>query len=276
MIYVNGLDAFASEDWRMYMARVAQFAERFVFVQNDYALRPPIAFRDAYKKDNRPWKPIYWSTIPNKILQFDQGSYVNWNMIGYRYSVDKSFTKFPGLFYYGDLRQRRSQSLLDYFGDQVPYTTTISAPEVSHDDFRRLLGNKVSLIPPLNSLYRELSQWTTTIYIEDEYSHGRDTSPATRFYECLSVGVAQLVDINAAGTLLRHFNVTPYIVSDMGQVKNRLKDWLDIAVAQQAEFVPLPSHFHTQLQNQVLRAYAALENPTIATLNTPSEGLEGP
>src|SRR5512139_2042967 len=119
-IYVNGLDAFADVEWRKRMAELTTHAEHFVFVQNDYAMRPPIAFRDAYAEAGREWKPIYWSTIPKKI-ETNGGTYINWNQLGYRYLLLPHgiiSPRQPGLMYYGDLRQGRQQYLLDYFGEQ--------------------------------------------------------------------------------------------------------------------------------------------------------------
>jgi len=40
-----------------------------------------------------------------------------------------------------------------------------------------------------------------TLYIEDDLSHRRFHSPANRFYEALSAGMAILVDNESAGTL---------------------------------------------------------------------------
>lgn len=264
-IYVNGLEAFADPQWRAEMARIVVQAEHFVFVQNDYAMRPPLAFREAYAKAGRPWQPIMWSTIPDKVhrseqwLEHKRGAYINWNMIGYRYmDLTKPKTRRPGLFYYGDLRQRRSQYLLDYCGDHVSYPVTISAPEVSHTDYRKLLGEQATLLPPMLSLYDDLQKWETALYIEDDYSHTHRTSPATRFYECLSAGVAQLFDWHATSTLLDEYDVLPYTVRNAEDVKHSLKYAKDIAERQQREFVLTPRTFQTRLQNAVLKAYSAL------------------
>lgn len=267
-IYVNGLDAFADPEWRAIMAEASTYAEHFVYVQNDYMLHPPIAFRDAYAKSGRTWKPIYWSTIPDKISHTDQwrghparGAYINWNQLGYQYlALPQGILapRQPGLLYYGDLRPGRQAYLLDYFGEQVPYPTYISAPEVSHREFRTLLGPSVNLLPPFPSLYEQLTTWDATVYLEDTYSHRHHTSPATRFYECLATGVAQFVDEHAAPTLAQDFLVEEFVVHGPQDLAARLPTARQVAEKQQALFASVPSHFHRQLQNSVLRAFASL------------------
>lgn len=264
-IYVNGLDAFADPDWRAYMANLTTHSQYFVFVQNDYALRPPISFQDAHQKAGKPWKPVYWSTIPLRVEHSEQwqesglGAVINWNAIGFTPVFSSTMTKprFPGLFYYGDLRPERATYLYDYFGDQVPYPTTVSAVERSHVAYRRLLGEKVQLIIPLEDLYRQLPDWDATVYIEDKYSHQHFTSPATRFYECLTAGVAQFIDFRAEMTLAA-FPIGPYIVHDAKEVADLLPRARWIAVEQQKAFAPMPTLFRTQLQDALLKAYVTL------------------
>jgi len=52
---------------------------------------------------------------------------------------------------------------------------------------------------------RDLSKFAATVYIEDEHIHTHYNSPANRFYECLSAGVAMFFDESTRNTMRTAF-----------------------------------------------------------------------
>ena len=52
---------------------------------------------------------------------------------------------------------------------------------------------------------QDLSKFAATVYIEDQHIHTHYNSPANRFYECLSAGVAMFFDESTSNTMKTAF-----------------------------------------------------------------------
>jgi hypothetical protein len=162
-------------------------AKRIVNLENDYLF--------ALDKRLRP-PDESWSTVEGR------AAYVNWNMIT-RHGVDAWKTRPPlpvptesGIIYYGAHRENRVASFRSYFLNP-PYELTISTFRGKRR-FAETCG--VATIGAFRDPDSQ-AQWPLTIYIQDDDSNKAFHSPATRFYECVMAGLAQVIDEASVPTL---------------------------------------------------------------------------
>jgi len=207
-----------------------------VNLENDY----------TFELDNR-FKPAEetWSTVEGKTR------YINWNRLT-RFPIDQWKKQMPwitpmniGLFYYGAHRDDRVQSFRQYF-QKAPYPVTISSFRGSAK-FLETCGD-VAVISAFRDP-RIPAQWPLTIYIEDATSHKLYCSPAARFYECLQIGLAQVIDeatvptFEKTGLALKK----QFVVNSQRGVKSALEYWKDIRNDQRMLWY---TDYGTDLRNQ--------------------------
>lgn len=171
--------------------RILSTARRVISMENDY----------LFELDPRVRAPDErWSTVEGR------DRYVNWNMLtrlplsSWRDPPTMTEPEHAGIFYYGAHRPDRVSSFARYFRD-APYAVTISTYR-GRAAFLETCGDGVGLC----GAFKDPSlpaRWPMTIYVEDEASHSLYCSPATRFYECLQIGLAQLIDERSVSTLRR-------------------------------------------------------------------------
>jgi hypothetical protein len=172
-------------------------ARHVINLENDYLFALDRRFRAP---------DATWSTVAGR----DQ--YVNWNMLT-RHPVDAWAQQQPrreitrkGLVYYGAHRPDRVESFRRYFV-RPPFPLTISTfrgKEKFAETLELNKNGKVTRGTEIVGAFRDPdapAAWPVTLYIEDATSHELYCSPATRFYECVMMGLAQAVDIDAAHTL---------------------------------------------------------------------------
>lgn len=175
-------------DHREQAMKIYERARYIVNLENDYTMIPDKRFRKADE---------VWSTVDGRTR------YVNWNMLT-RHPIEAWQEQQPlpvpvdgGLFYYGAHREGRVPSFEKYFRD-APYPVTVSSFR-GGPKFKEYGCDTISALRSPD----EQGNWPLTIYIEDEDSHSLYCSPATRFYECVMAGVAQVVDKAAVNTLTK-------------------------------------------------------------------------
>lgn len=136
-----------------------------------------------------------WSTCEGR----DQ--YVNFNCITHNYGsgielpIPFKPVRHKGLIYYGAYRKDRVPYFKRYF-DKAPYDVTVSSFK-GGKQFAEFGAETRGALKDRN----EAANWQLTIYMEDKTSHDLYTSPATRFYECVEMGLAQAIDKRAVHTL---------------------------------------------------------------------------
>lgn len=217
-------------------------ARRVVNLENDYLMVPDKRFRPADET---------WSTVEGKTR------YVNWNIIT-RHGVDAwaSRNQLPspskrGIIYYGAHRDGRIKKFVTYFKTRK-YPVTVSSFR-GGPKFKETCGWHVETL----SAFRnpdDQAQWPLTIYMQDEHSDQQYTSPATRFYECVMAGLAQVVDYDAVPTL-RKAGITvneSEIVASAADVARCLPIWKSLQSHQRTKWFV---DFSKDLRKQFWTAY---------------------
>jgi hypothetical protein len=260
-ILVNSPTGFADEDWRWFIAQQCVKARRFVFVQNDYKMGPPSQVQRWVERLKKPVSRIMWTSVPDRMIGHDKRStYVNWNALTWR-PERKTLSwnkRQPGLLYYGALRPHREEAIKHYFAANRDYKVIVSAPTRSHERFHQILGDKITLLPPFRNLRVDLQQFQATVYLEDPWSHVHYCSPANRFYECLSAGMAIFFDIETVYCMAQaQFRTTPWMVQNAKDVKARLQSTQIIAHKQRTMWHN-NQNYHAVLRQQVQDAWKNL------------------
>lgn len=234
------------------VARAVEGAKHVVWVQNDYTIQPPLAdgnaespFRKAFRIRRSEGKSDthFWTTMERASRRTPLSAYLNWNSMAYDPVDDAAFNHnrknaVQDVFYYGADRTGRQSYFDRYFWNPwVP--TTISSFSKSMSRY----GERCDVIPAFKrtEFFERLGQYSMGLYLEDKKSHAEFTSPATRFYEMLSVGMAMVFQPEAAPMLLKAgYDVTGYIAATPGALPDLLERAGDIAKAQRATWATQP------------------------------------
>ena len=187
LFVVNGPFGFC--DWREECVGIVKKADYIIYVQNDYAIKPPSQFKKAGIK----FDEIYTTCK-------GEGRYINWNQLTYNKDLinakGKGLHSIDGLLYYGAFREGREAYFKTYF-DTYMYRTNISTTPKARAKFQAINSQKNNHFYGPFSQLAMMKNFKTSIYIEDKGSHNQIHSLANRFYEMLSANLAILVDVNA-------------------------------------------------------------------------------
>lgn len=186
-------------------------AKRVINMENDYTFVPDKRFRPADET---------WSTVEGRTR------YVNWNVLtrhgteGWK-TVPRVEPSHRGLLYYGAHRDDRIPYFEKYLKN-APYPVTVSTFR-GRSKFLETCGDKINVIGAFRDPDAPAA-WDMTVYIEDVASHNLYCSPANRFYECLHMGLPQMIDAKAAATLTRAGikSVDQFVVSSKKEIKTML------------------------------------------------------
>lgn len=235
---VNGPPAFCN--WREELAAMVRKCGTLVFVQNDYTISPPsqvnkVLGERGWRDEKGHYKPPHiWTTVESKLRDEEADALVNWNCLTYTGLTPTIRRTSAGKFiYYGSFRNGREEYFKKYFSNwnrkQALY---ISCPPRAVEKFTAITGTAAHFVDKFLDLEDSLMDYQYTIYMEDVYSHKNYCHPANRFYECLSAGVIQFVDKNAAATLMRAgYHTGDVQVESMKDVEYCIKHhpaWVDI------------------------------------------------
>jgi hypothetical protein len=239
LIIVNGAFAFCKhlDD----LASAIRLAERVVWVQNDYTIKPPAAvsgaespFRKAFRYRHRRGAPPtdFWTTLkePPDVAR-GVVYYVNWNQLTYTGKPD-DIARRPyndkDLFYYGAFRMGRRGSFDKYFAQKKVPVSILSTSSKFSTAYPRAQS-----VVPLRPLHLELRRHGLGLYIEDRKSHTEFHSPANRFYEMLSAGLPMVFEPEAAPMLLRAgFDVHGCVARNGKDLREAVERRIDIATFQ--------------------------------------------
>jgi hypothetical protein len=234
------------------VARAVETAKHVVWVQNDYTIQPPLPdgnaespFRKAFRnrRSNGMSDTHFWTTMEKASQRTPLSAYINWNSMAYEPINDETFrfnraNAIPDVFYYGADRAGRQVYFDRYFiNPWVPITIS------SFSKSMQRYSERCDVIPafPRRAFFDQLGRYSMGLYLEDRKSHAEFTSPATRFYEMLSVGQAMVFQPEAAPMLLKAgYDVTGYIATGPGALPDLLERANDIAAAQRATWGTIP------------------------------------
>lgn len=216
LIVVNSPFAFCS--WRETAKELIQKADRVIWVQNDYDIQNPT----KRKPDE------IWSTVEQPGAE-----YINWNCLTFSNEPPTGKKKFvDGIMYYGAYRKGRENDFTKYLKGKA-YPVYISSSAKGAKNFFGLLKHDATYFPVFQNP-QHIGIFGATIYMEDAASHKTYMSPANRFYECLSAGVAMGIDPEAAHTLIQAGmqDVDKFIVHNEQDVLNLITNHAEIAAQQ--------------------------------------------
>lgn len=260
IIYVfNGPTAFCP--FREEIEELALRCKVMVWIQNDYTCYPPSQLKRSIRKmgwcEDSKWTrpPIVWTTCPFRI-EYPLDRYVNWNSMTFSKYPFNDEPRTPGILYYGAHREGRIDSFRKYF-EGATYPITVSSSSRAKRHFKEY-NDRIAIIPPMKNQIEEISKYRMTIYMEDKFSHKKFTSPANRFYECLSAGIAQVFDENSVLTMEEAgFDVHNYVCKTQKDVKRYLKNWKDIALSQRENWGR--TNYRKRLANRVEKCHEELK-----------------
>lgn len=250
------------------VAEAIRTAKRVVWIQNDYTIRPPLAdgnaespFRYAFRHRRLVGLPDtdYWSTMAENAKITPYSAYLNWNCMAYEGISDEEFrlnraAMHPAMFYYGADRAGRQVYFDRYFKGQA---APLVISSFSKSMVRYAADADVISAFPRRAFFESLSTYSAGLYLEDKKSHAEFTSPATRFYEMLSVGMAMFFQPEAVPMLERAgFAVRPYAVRPDG-LSEALQRAPQVAIEQRAAWAGTP--FIEQLQSAMHKELKRLE-----------------
>lgn len=238
LILVNG--AFSFCNVRDDAAVAVRRAARIVWIQNDYAIYPPVAdgqaesvFRKAFVQREAKGLPRMdlWTTVRERAAQTPSSRYINWNTLTALETPLAIARKHrDDLFYYGSWRMYREQSFDRFFAKhKVPITISSASKKFAalwpHAD--------VMTTMPKGQFYPELNKHGFGLYIEDARSHKQFHSPANRFYEMLSAGLPMLFEPESRSMLRKAgFDPKDFLVRHQRDVRDRLDERDAIAAEQ--------------------------------------------
>ena len=130
-----------------------------------------------------------------------------------------------GCIYYGSFRKDRA----DYFAKYLTTDVTLSTHSKNVERYREA-GAKSIIVPRIKwgAKNNGVSQYATSLYIEDVKTHTYYNHLANRFYEALNYGCTPIFGEECEGTILKSgYDIgDEYIISNANQIKS--KDGLPI------------------------------------------------
>lgn len=231
------------------VAESVRGAKNVIWVQNDYTLPPPkdvskaeSPFRRAFA--DRKLVPHYWTTCEANAENTPKSGWVNWNSLAFKKGLIAPGLGLRKTIYYGAYREDRASSFSEMLSIADDLGLEISSTSAKFPADR--------LVPPFRGdLYASLAGYGMGIYAHDKKSrHGRH-SPATRFYEMLSVGLPIAFMPDCVDTLGQYgYDVSPFVLSRHSLDKRW--EWAEMQRAWRADF-------ETRVARKVDSLYAALD-----------------
>lgn len=241
LFVVFGVLKFSSH--REQALRLYGDAKRIVRLENDYLFKPDPRFAKLHPTHS------VWSTVPHSVAERG-GWYVNWNTLTPAPLRQRPYVLYADmLIYYGAFKEVRVPSFEKYLFN-APYDVVVASYRVKkftaeHPELKTV---------HLRHLY-DAAQYAATVYMEDEYSHGMYTSPGTRFYECLAMGLPMFFDVATFDTMLTAgVDVSEYVVSSKKDVKRMLPRAATVGVEQRRKWV---KHLNVESVTAQIRAAVA-------------------
>lgn len=258
LFLVNGAFSFCSH--RDDVAVAVRRAKRMIWVQNDYAIYPPIAdgiaestFRKAFRirRDKGLPDMDHWTTVKVNAHRTEFSRYMNWNMLTalkWPFSLNRGASN--DLFYYGAFRTSRAKTFDRYF---QPTKMDVSLSSSSKKFVERYPHASVVSAIARGEFYDELNRHGLGLYIEDPRSHREFHSPANRFYEMLSAGLPIVFEPDAVTMLGKAgYDISDFIVERQRDARQALRHRRDIQRTQHKRWW---EDFRYRLRSRLVRAF---------------------
>lgn len=236
------------------LAQAVRQAGQVYWLQNDYTLPPPASvsnaespFRRAFSERNLV--PHYWTTVQSNAGRTPHSAHVNWNVLGWQDTAPRALLRSNCALYYGAYREGRADVFDRLYAMFEGRALAISSTSKKFPDHLRVA-------PFRERFYEDIASYGLGIYLQDKKSVVGGHSPATRFYEMLSVGLPMVFTVDCIPTLAQYgYDVAPYIikketVGDMLRAREYIRD-------QQRAWV---RDFVGDLATQVKALYARTQN----------------
>jgi hypothetical protein len=177
-------------------------------ITNEYNLGEPRALWMAVKEGRRYEVIANHSPNISKIVE----KYVNkWhftNLNSLIFDPKETNAEKSGCIYYGSFRKDREPSFRNFLKGRV----TVSTHQKNREKFNSI-GVNGPFIDRINWSKEGLSNFQTSLYIEDEVNHNNYNCLANRFYEALNYDVLTLFDYSCKNTIaLSGYDVPDYCV----------------------------------------------------------------
>lgn len=188
---INSPSAFCP--YRDALARLCADHPDVVWIMQDYTIYPPTQMRKTLKRKMQCWSTLGYNPYPGRLtyanLIFSET--VNWNMLTWDPMPLRDPT-IEGLIYYGAYRLGRVDLFQKYLFGQ-PFRVNISA---SRQAMKKFYAQDYHIVEyePFRNVIASLQAFSSTIYIEDEFSRDHYTATANRFFEAASAGIPIFFD----------------------------------------------------------------------------------
>jgi len=265
-IFINSPTGFASAEMRDTVAELVHRAERSIFVQNDYKMKPPSQIKNYNeRKYNEPhggsstfYNMDLWTAVPAVLSGLGKQAvrqYIDWGKLSYRPIESVQEDHFLDFIYWGAFRKGREKAFSQYLNVDGFH---ISSSRQSAKHWHPLTPNALLLVP-FRNLVTELTRYKATVYLQDEFSNKTYCSPGNRLYEALSAGVAVFVARESISTLEQAgFELCDdFIVSSSEDIKNKIVTWKRIAAWQRAHWA---RDFRTELAIRLDEIYESVSH----------------
>lgn len=211
LYYVFGMHAFS--DFREEMGALTKKTVKYIHIENDFTGGNLTQTERPMREKGSP--AIFLTTIPSRIKN-NRGVYINWNQLTWDpIPVQKLAPlrqRISGMMYYGAFRKDRGEPFARYMSHDL-FPLHVYTGRNGKRDFAEL-NQRIHVNDRADDLINTITKHQFSLYIEDAYSTKRYTSPANRFYECLSAGTPILFDHLAIPTMLEAgFDVSDFAVS---------------------------------------------------------------
>jgi hypothetical protein len=149
--------------------------------------------------------------------------YIDFNKLLHWNGAAKAY-KYEGLFYYGAFRKDRVKSFKTWLGKSV-VPIHVSTSSRNFEEFTEI-NPKMKIYKSNGDIRNVLGQFQSSIYIEDEFSHSNEMSPANRFYEVIGAKSLLFYDVKCKKTLSKAgYWDDAFSVSKIEDVAEKLKDY---------------------------------------------------
>lgn len=213
---VNGMFGFC--DFRDEITKICQKAKEVIWIGNDYAIKFPSNL-SFLKNDIKLRRIAQYSNFDG----MKNHQYIDFNKLLHWNGVAKPY-QYEGLFYYGAFRKDRVKSFKRWLGKSaVPIHVSTSAR--NFDEFSEI-NPKMKIYKSNGDIRKILPKFQASIYIEDEFSHSNEMSPANRFYEVVGAKSLLFYDNKCKKTLSKagYWDET-FSVSHIEDVEIKLKNY---------------------------------------------------
>lgn len=177
-------------------------------ITNEYNLGEPRALWMAVKEGRRYEVIANHSPDISKIVEkyVDDWHFINLNSL--IFNPKETNNEKSGCVYYGSFRKDREPSFRKYLKGRVK----VSTHQKNREKFNTI-GVNGPFIDRINWSKEELSNFETSLYIEDEVNHNNYNCLANRFYEALNYNVLTFFDYSCKNTIaLSGYDVPTYCV----------------------------------------------------------------